>query len=124
MKKAEEEQIKKIMKNLELTYEEALEVLESDKAIDKGKKLFELTEEQKKAAKQATITTKTRVDAYGKKTTKEKKVNNEKIDLINILQNALAEGGAVDLQTANAEREFTFTFNNTKYKIVMSVPRK
>lgn len=124
MKKSEEEQIKKIMKNLELTYEEALEVFESDKAIDKGEKLFELTEEQKKASKQATITTKTRVDAYGKKTTKEKKVNNEKIDLINILQNALEKGGAVDLQTANAEREFTFTFNNTKYKIVMSVPRK
>ena len=112
------------MKNLELTYEEALEVLESDKAIDKGEKLFELTEEQKKASKQATITTKTKVDAYGKKSVREKKVNNEKIDLINILQNALAEGGAVDLQTANAEREFTFTFNNTKYKIVMSVPRK
>ena len=125
MKKSEEEQIKKIMKNLELTYEEALEVFENDRAIDKGQKLFELSEEQKKIAKEMTITTgKTKVDAYGKKSVKQKKVNNDKMEIIEILQKALAENGAIDLQTANAEREFFFVFKDTKYKIVMSVPRK
>ena len=125
MKKSEEEQIQKLMKNLELTYEEAIEVFESDKAIEKGQKLFELSEEQKKIAKEMTITTgKTKVDAYGKKTTRERKVNNDKMEIIEILQKALAESGADELQTANAEREFSFVFKDTKYKIVMSVPRK
>ena len=121
----EKEQIQKLMKNLDVSEQEAIEILESDKAIDKGQKLFELSEEQKKIAKEMTITTgKTKVDAYGKKSTREKKVNNDKMEIIEILQNALTENGAVDLQTANAEREFSFVFKDTKYKIVMSVPRK
>ena len=122
-----EEQITKLMKNLDLTREEALEVIASDKAIEKGEKLFELTAEQKRAEKQARTTTsasKTKVDAYGKKSTREKKVNNEKIELVAILQKALAEAGCEIGHTANPEREFEFTKDGTKYKIVMSVPRK
>lgn len=121
-----EEQIAKLMKNLDLTREEALEVIASDKAIEKGEKLFELTAEQKKAEKQArtTTSTKSKVDAYGKKSAREKKVNNEKLELIEILQKALAENGCELMLTTNPEREFEFTKGNTKYKIVMSVPRK
>jgi hypothetical protein len=121
-----EEQIAKLMKNLDLTREEALEVIASDKAIEKGEKLFELTTEQKKAEKQArtTTSTKSKVDAYGKKSAREKKVNNEKLELIEILQKALAENSCQVTLTTNPEREFEFTKGNTKYKIVMSVPRK
>ena len=121
-----EEQIAKLMKNLDLTREEALEVIASDKAIEKGEKLFELTAEQKKAEKQArtTTSTKSKVDAYGKKTAREKKVNNEKQELIEILQTALAETGCDIVVTTNPEREFEFKKGDTKYKIVLSVPRK
>lgn len=121
-----EEKIKRLMANLEISREEAIEVIKADKAIDKEEKLFELTAEQKKAAKKARITTstKSKVDAYGKKSTKEKKVNNEKLELIEILQKALAENGCELTLTTNPEREFRFTKGNTKYKIVMSVPRK
>ena len=120
-----EEQITKPMKNLEISREEALEVIASDKAIEKGEKLFELTPEQKKVEKQVRITTgKTKVDAYGKKSAREKKVNNDKLELIEILQKALAENGCQVTLTTNPEREFEFTKGNTKYKIVMSMPRK
>lgn len=121
-----EEQIAKLMKNLDLTREEALEVIASDKAIEKGEKLFELTTEQKKAEKQArtTTSTKSKVDAYGKKSAREKKVNNEKLELIEILQKALAENGCEIVATTNPEREFEFKKGDTKYKIVLSVPRK
>lgn len=119
-----EQQIQKLMKNLEISREEALDIIASDKAIDKGEKLFELTAEQKKAEKQARITTRTKVDAYGKKTTREKKVNNDKIFLIDCLMKALADGGCQVGEVANQEREFEFTYKETKYKIVMSVPRK
>ena len=47
-------QIEKLMKNLGISEEEALQVLADDKAIDKGEKLFELSEEQKKVAKKMT----------------------------------------------------------------------
>lgn len=119
-----EQQIQKLMKNLEISREEALDIIESDKAINKDKKLFELTTEQKKASKQARITTSTRVDAYGKKTTKEKKKNNDKIFLIDSLTKALAESGCQVGEVTNPEREFEFTYKGIKYKIVMSVPRK
>jgi hypothetical protein len=46
--------VEKLMKNLGISREEALQVIADDKAIDKGEKLFELSAEQKKAAKQAT----------------------------------------------------------------------
>ena len=39
------------MKTLDLTREQALQVIEDDKRIDKGEKLFELTDEQKANAK-------------------------------------------------------------------------
>jgi hypothetical protein len=121
-----EERIKRLMHNLEISREEAIEVIKADEAIEKGEKLFELTAEQKKAEKKArtTTSTKSKVDAYGKKSAREKKVNNEKLELIEILQKALAENGCELTLTTNPEREFEFTKGNTKYKIVMSVPRK
>lgn len=121
-----EERIKRLMHNLEISREEAIEVIKADEAIEKGEKLFELTAEQKKAEKKArtTTSTKSKVDAYGKKSAREKKVNNEKLELIEILQKALAENDCELTLTTNPEREFEFTKGNTKYKIVMSVPRK
>ena len=111
------------MKNLEISREEALQLIEDDKRIDKGVKLFELSAEQKKVEKKLKSVTK-KVDAYGKKSTRERKVNNEKMQIIEILQKALADTGSEIVSTANAEREFEFKKNDVKYKIVLSVPRK
>lgn len=113
------------MKKLEISREEAIDIIESDKAIDKGKKLFELTDEQKKAEKKARITTgKSKVDAYGKKSERKKQVNTDKIDLIGVVGKSLEEFGAENFNYLNKEREIEFTYKNIKYKIVMSVPRK
>ena len=120
-----EKQIENLMEKLKISREEAIDIIQSDKAIDKGEKLFELTEEQKKAEKKARITTgKNRVDAYGKKVTKEKKQNDDKIFLIDCLIKALVDGGCQVKEVANPEREFEFIYKEIKYKIVMSVPRK
>lgn len=119
------ERIQKIMKNLEVTEEEAKEILQSDKEIDKGAKLFELSPEKEKASKQARITTgkKEKVDAYGKKTTRTKVINNDKVYLVEIIKQLL-ETENCEVNIINPEREFEFHFRGTKYKIVMSVPRK
>jgi hypothetical protein len=39
------------------------------------------------------------------------------------LENAVKENGGEVVEITNPEREFAFTFNGKKYKIVMSVPR-
>jgi hypothetical protein len=41
-----EQEIQKMMKLLDISEEEAREIVEADRKIDKGEKLFELTEEQ------------------------------------------------------------------------------
>lgn len=50
---SKEKRIADIMKKLNCTEEEAIDVLETDKAIDKGAKPFELTDQQKKVSKQS-----------------------------------------------------------------------
>lgn len=109
---------------LGLTEEEVAQVIADDKRIDKGEKLFELTEEQKKASKDARVVH--TVDAYGRNRKKEKKTDELKIEIVRVISNALIEAKLVDassLHFENAEREFTFSSNGRKFKIVLSAPR-
>lgn len=119
--KAEIQREIQAMKKLGLTDSEIQDVLESDKLIEKGEKLFELTEEGKKASQKAKSTGKT---VYNFNKPREKKINNDKLKLIEILQKALADNGCELTLTINPEREFEFIYANKKYKVVMSMPRK
>ena len=47
MSEKDKKQIELLMKCLDITEDEAIQVLKDDKAIDKGEKLFEQTPEQK-----------------------------------------------------------------------------
>ena len=114
------------LKNLGLTDEEIIKVIEDDEKIDKGEKLFELTEEQKQAEKKYKNThTRTVKTAYGQTQTKERKIDADKRMLIDALVEKLenyADSGTVDI--INAEREIELVFHNRKFKIVLSAPRK
>ena len=57
-------------------------------------------------------------------TPREKKVNPTKQGIITLLTETLTTYGATDLNVSNAEREFLFTLDGTKYKVVLSCPRK
>ena len=59
-----EKQIEKMMKKLDLTREEAIQLIEDDKRIDKGEKLFSLSKEQEKASKEARSTGTKQPTAY------------------------------------------------------------
>ena len=48
-----EKKIENLINVLGCSREEAIDIIESDKRIDKGEKLFELSAEQEKASKQA-----------------------------------------------------------------------
>ena len=119
-----DKQVEKLMKALDITEEEALQVIEDDKAIDKGEKQFELTAEQKKASKSARQGDR-KPTVYKFDTSKRKRPENVgKRNLIDAIQNALIEVGAESMEVTNAERELNFVVNGTKYKVVLSCPRK
>ena len=111
--------VEKLMKNLGISREEALQVIADDKAIDKGEKLFELSAEQKKAAKQAT-----RADSKPRSapTKREPKVDKDKAEIMQTIDDALC--CLVDnVQERTNDRELVFIYNEKKYKITLSCPR-
>lgn len=118
------EQVQQIMKTLQISEQEAQEVLDYDKRIDAGEKLGELSAEQKKVAKEMTITTSARTKPTYKFQPREKKANMAKQEIIAAIAQMLESKGAEKLEIANAEREFSFLLDNVKYKIVLSCPRK
>ena len=122
MTKTEKEKQIQALKNLGLTDEEVTEVLADDEKIDKGAKLFELPDELKEGAKKARNAGNCK--GYTKPTNREKKVDVVKRFLIQsmgeIAEN-LADNGTIEI--TNPEREFTFTYKDKKYKIVLSCPR-
>lgn len=126
MKLAEEQNVYNNLRKMGLTDEEAKDVISADKAIDKGEKLFELTEEQKQVEKKYKNThTRTVKTAYGQTQTKERKTDTDKRMLIDALAEKLenyADGGKVNIM--NAEREIELVFHDRKFKIVLSAPRK
>lgn len=121
-----EKLIAKHMNLLKISRDEAIQLIEDDKRIDKGEKLFSLTPEQEKASKKArSAGRKPKTTVYKFDTTKRKKPENKnKSDLISVITGALTEHGAENLELINPEREFTFTMDGTKYKIILSLPRK
>lgn len=107
------------MRKCGMTEDEILDVLRTDKEIDQGAKLFELAEELKAGAKKARRADRTDTP---KPTIRERKPNEDKQTLLHLLQCGLGDDVA-DLVVTNQEREFLFTHNGTKYKVVLSCPR-
>ena len=105
------------MRQLGMTEQEIADVMECDKQIDKGAKLFELNDEQKQVAKKMSGTGTKTVYQFQKR---ERKADNDKREILGLLLNRLDE---YNPQVVNPEREFLFTYNEKKYKIVLSAPR-
>lgn len=121
MTKTNIQKIVEYQNKLGISKEEAIQLLEDDKKIDKGEKLFELDPESEKGAKKARLTPH---KVSKKSTPREKKINNEKIEICETLIQSLKLLGVEDIEIINNEREFSFSKNNTKYKITLSCPRK
>lgn len=114
-----EQQIQKLMKSLNISREEAIELMEEDKRIDRGEKLFELDPELEKGAKKAR-----QAERKANTTAKrEKKAKPEKAELCSAMMEGLGGLGITEFNVTNAEREFLFTHNGTKYKVTLACPR-
>ena len=109
------------MRKMGMSEEEIADVLESDKRIDKGEKLFELDPELEKGAKKARQADR-KPTAYNFQK-RERKADTGKRDLISALVGAVAPLADGEVEVTNIEREFVFTVNGRKYKVVLSAPR-
>lgn len=118
-----DELIEKMIDNLEISQQEALELIEYDKLVDKtpdNKQAlpYDLTKEQQKEIKQYKNTAK---GATGKQSNR--KANNDKLYLMELLENALkAEGVKIEIE--NKERIIMLEYNGNKYSVTLAQKRK
>lgn len=126
MAKGTREHIEKLMKNLDLTEEEALELIASDDEVDHMKTSAlddDLTDAQRKASKKARSSGKTTVGKT--KVVREKKVDDDKVFLVKSFQNLLENlDNTENVNVENDQKIITFTYNGRKFKIDLSAPRK
>jgi hypothetical protein len=114
-----EEKIQKLMKSLNISRAEAIELMEEDKRIDRGEKLYELDPELEKGAKKAR-----QADRKQTTTKREKKPKPEKEEICSAMMDGLRELGVENFEIINPEREFIFHKDGTKYKVTLACPRK
>lgn len=113
-----EEKIQKLMKSLNISREDAIELMEEDKRIDRGEKLYELDPELEKGAKKAR-----QADRKQTTTKREKKPKPEKEEICSAMMEGLRALGVEEFEVANPEREFIFHKDGTKYKVTLACPR-
>ena len=117
-------QKEKLMKNLGLTAAEAEEELAYDKAVEKGQKTeYDLTKDQEKEVRKYRQADRTKPFVPDLKP-RERKANEPKRELIEIVKKALENAGITDISVTNVERQLDFSMDNVKYRIVLSAPRK
>lgn len=121
-----ENQKEKIMRILEVSEQEADEILAYDKAVDQGKKTqYDLTEEQEKATRKYR-------QADRKPTTynfskRERKPNATKGGLIQELYNFLTTGSGFEIincEITNKERQIAFGVGENKFEITLVQKRQ
>lgn len=120
----DKDRVAELMKKLGITEDEAKALIDDDKRIDKGEKLFQLSKEQEQVSKQARQVGKapTVYKLDNEKGKRSKKSDGDKTFLLSLLMGGVAKE-IENLEIANVEREFSFTFKGTKYKVVLSKPR-
>ena len=113
-----EEEIAKMMKNLDLSREEAIQLLQDDE----DDVSVELTEEQKKVVKKMTQGDRKKETAPRKR---ERKPDLAKRHLISLLEIAIGHNPDVtEFSIENPERECLFRYNGELYRLTLMKPRE
>lgn len=124
-----DEKIELLMKNLDVSEEEAKEIVEYDKAVDKmtmSEVEADLTPEQKEAIKKfKNVATKTVKKPFVPDLKpRARKENGTKKGIIEDIFNALNEKGYENLTIVKAEKEITFDMGGDNYSISLICHRK
>lgn len=116
-----EEQIKKMMQNLGISRDEAIALIDDDRAIEKGEKMdFDLSPEQEQASKKAR-------KASGKKPTvynfekRKRKENATKRELVNKIYELFKDMNA---EITNPERVIAFSIGEDNFEVILQQKRK
>lgn len=113
-----QEKLAKLMKTLNISKKEAEEIIQEDEEIDRGAKLHELPEELKAGAKKAR-----QADRKSPaKVSRERKVDEEKKFLLELLQVPLQDAGATALEM-KTETEISFTYGGNHYTLKLTKHR-
>lgn len=117
-------EVEELAKRLNITIDEARQVQEDDKRIDRGEKLFELSPELEAGAKKARQTGTRKVTEVKR----ERKPDEDKRELIQYLESSLEDAypdlDLGNITITNPEREMEFTYNGKKYRLTLACPRK
>ena len=118
-----ETQVERIMKNLGVSKEEALEIIECDKAIDRGEKMdFDLSTEAEKVARKFSNVGTRKTD--GKKTERKRKENTTKSALIAEIARFLTENGYENVEITNKERQIALKSGENAFELTLVQKRK
>ena len=117
-----EEKILEMMKKLDISREDAIELLCYDNDVDHNKIKDNLTKEQKQAVKKYTNVGRA-VNAYGKSVTRVKKVDTTKQKIIEIISTAL-QNENIETKVTNAEKYIDIILNGEEYTINLVKHRK
>lgn len=117
--------VEELAQRLNISVDEARQVQEDDKRIDRGEKLFELPPELEAGAKKARQTGTRKVTEVKR----ERKPDEDKRELIQYLESKLEDAHHYDMDLdnitiTNPEREMEFTYNGKKYRLTLACPRK
>ena len=118
-----ETQKEKLMRVLDITEAEAEDIIASDKAIDKGERVyFDLDPEAEKQAKKY-ANTGTR-QTNGQKTERKRKENPTKATIIAEISEFLTEKGYEMVEITNKERQIAFKVGENAYELTLVQKRK
>lgn len=124
--KEREAQIERTMKALEVTREEALEILAEDDEIDKGADLHPLTAEQEKVVKKMRQADR-KPTVYNWQKKRERKPNATKEGIVAEIATFLKENSdfdTKDVEITNKNREITFQISDDTFTVTLVQKRK
>jgi hypothetical protein len=129
MTPTEKAKVEKIMRLLQCTEEEALDVIETDKIIDKGGRTkYDLTKEQEKVAKKmSAVKDRKAKDTENNKRGKVRAENPTKSGIISNLAEFLTEMSnfqCENVRITNKERQIAFHCGENDYELTLVQKRK
>lgn len=121
-----ENQIEKLMRLLDISEDEAKQIIADDKAIDQGKKMdFDLTKEQEKATRKYRQADKK--PFVPNLTKRERRPNELKREIIDDLFSFIVENwpeAAKNGDIVNKERQIDFSLNGENFSLTLTQHRK
>ena len=113
------------MRLLNCTKEEAVNVIESDKRIDRGERVeFDLSPEKEKLAKKMANTHERKKPIALDTKPRQRKENATKAELVNALADFLKKQGMDNVTITNKERMIAFSIGADNFEITLIQKRK